>query len=58
MTVILFSVALALYLISTIFYLLFLAFDKRNIQVIGHLLLFAGFLTHLLSTLIRYIQAG
>jgi cytochrome c-type biogenesis protein CcsB len=58
MTVTLFSVALALYLISTLFYLLFLAFDKRNIEVIGHLSLFAGFLTHLLSTLIRYIQAG
>jgi len=58
MTVTLFSVALSLYLISTLFYLLFLVFDKRNIEIIAHFSLFAGFLTHLFSTLIRYFQAG
>lgn len=58
MTTILFSIALSLYLLSTIFYLLFFAFDRKNIEVIGHSSLLAGFIIHLISTSLRYVQAG
>jgi cytochrome c-type biogenesis protein CcsB len=58
MTTILFSVSLACYLISTIFYLFFLSFDKKKIEFIGHASLLAGFIIHFLSTLLRYTQAG
>ena len=54
----LFLIALGFYLISTIFYLLFLAFDRKNIEVIGHVSLLSGFIIHFLSILFRYVQAG
>lgn len=55
---ILFTIALALYLISTIFYLIFLAFDRKSIETTGYVSLFAGFIIHLISTFLRYLQAG
>ncbi len=50
--------ALALYLISTVVYLLYLVFDKKNVETVGHYTLAAGFVIHLISTVIRYVQAG
>ena len=55
---VLFLIALGLYLISTIFYLLFLAIDRKNIENIGHYSLLSGFIIHFLSTCYRYFQAG
>jgi cytochrome c-type biogenesis protein CcsB len=58
MMIFLFFIALALYLLSTIFYLLFLAFDRKSIEVVGHFSLLTGFIVHFISTFLRYIQAG
>jgi cytochrome c-type biogenesis protein CcsB len=58
MMAILFGAALGLYLLSTVFYLLFLTIDRRKIELIGHYSLLAGFVVHLCSTLVRYIHAG
>jgi cytochrome c-type biogenesis protein CcsB len=58
MTLILFFIALGLYLMSTIFYLLFLAVDKRNIESVGHFSLLGGFIIHFIATVVRYVQAG
>ncbi len=55
---ILFLIALGLYLISTIFYLVFLVIDRKNIEIIGHFSLLAGFIVHFLATCFRYFQAG
>lgn len=55
---ILFLIALGLYLISTIFYLIFLASDRKYIEIIGHFSLIGGFVVHFLSTCFRYFQAG
>jgi cytochrome c-type biogenesis protein CcsB len=58
MMVIFFSIALGLYLLSTIFYLLFLAIDRKNIELVGHCTLLGGFIIHFFSTIVRYVQAG
>jgi len=58
MMVVLFSFVLGLYLVSTIFYLLFLAVDRRIIQTAGHFSLLGGFIIHFASTVVRYVQAG
>ena len=55
---ILFLIALCLYLVSTIFYLLFLAIDKKGIEALGHFSLLSGFIVHFISTCFRYFQAG
>ncbi|OPX92531.1 MAG: Cytochrome c biogenesis protein CcsA [Syntrophorhabdus sp. PtaU1.Bin002] len=50
--------ALALYLLSTLFYLLYLISDRKTIESAGHFFLLGGFLVHLALTVFRYIQAG
>jgi cytochrome c-type biogenesis protein CcsB len=55
---ILFLIALGLYLLSTIFYLVFLVIDRKNLEIIGHFSLLAGFIVHFLATCFRYFQAG
>jgi cytochrome c-type biogenesis protein CcsB len=58
MMFILFLIALGFYLISTVFYLLFLAINRKHIEVIGNFSLLGGFIIHLCSTFFRYVQAG
>jgi cytochrome c-type biogenesis protein CcsB len=53
-----FYLALCLYLVSTLSYLLYLTFDRKKFARLAHYALSAGFLVHLLSTLFRYFQAG
>lgn len=53
-----FYAALIFYLISTIFYLLYLALNKKGLERTGHYLLLAGFSAHLIATIVRYIEAG
>lgn len=58
MMFVIFLITLGFYLISTIFYLLFLAIDRKHIEAIGNFSLLTGFIIHLCSTFFRYIQAG
>jgi cytochrome c-type biogenesis protein CcsB len=58
MSISLFYIALFFYLISTFFYLLHLVARTRFMERIGYIFLVLAFLTHLLSTGSRYIQAG
>jgi cytochrome c-type biogenesis protein CcsB len=50
--------SLCLYLVSTLFYLLYLATGRKRLDIPAYLSLAAGFLLHLTSLLLRYIQAG
>jgi cytochrome c-type biogenesis protein CcsB len=50
--------ALCLYLVSTMFYLLYLSTGRKWLDTPAYLSLSAGFLLHLVSLLLRYIQAG
>lgn len=54
----LFMIAFGLYLVSTIFYLFYLAVDKKNVETVGHFSLVGGFILHFLSLLFRYVKAG
>jgi len=58
MNVYTFYISLSFYLLSTLFYLLYLVIYKKKIERLGHYSLLIGFIIHLLSTSIRYIQAG
>ena len=48
----------ALYLASTLAYLLYLLFNSPRAERAGHYLLLSGFLVHFLSVILRYVAAG
>jgi cytochrome c-type biogenesis protein CcsB len=48
----------ALYLASTLAYLLYLLSNSLRAERTGHYLLFSGFLVHFLSVILRYVEAG
>ncbi len=58
MTMGVFYASLALYLLSTSFYLLFIAFNRPYLEKSGYSTAGAAFVVHFLSTLFRYGQAG
>jgi cytochrome c-type biogenesis protein CcsB len=53
-----FYVSLALYLLSTLFYLLYMVAAKKGVERLAHYALLAGFSIHLLFTIFRYLEAG
>lgn len=53
-----FYCALALYLLSTGFYLIYLIKNKDYLEKTGHYLFITGFFAHLVATMIRYLEAG
>jgi cytochrome c-type biogenesis protein CcsB len=53
-----FYIALFLYVISTIFYLLYLTVSKKIFERLGHYFFIAGLFIHFLATFFRYLKAG
>ncbi|HOV89574.1 MAG TPA: c-type cytochrome biogenesis protein CcsB [Syntrophorhabdaceae bacterium] len=53
-----FYCALVSYLISTGFYLIYLIKNKDYYEKAGHYLFIVGFFAHLVTTVIRYLEAG
>jgi len=58
MSIYIFYLSLSIYLLSTVFYLLYLILYKKIIEQIGYYTLLSGFIAHLFSTLLRYMEAG
>ncbi len=58
MNILFFTITLALYLSGTIAYLLYLVFSQERAAWFGKLLLGLGFISHCITLVLRYIEAG
>jgi cytochrome c-type biogenesis protein CcsB len=53
-----FYISLSIYIFSTLFYLLYFAFNRYLFERIGFISLFSALVTHFISLLLRYFEGG